>query len=103
MIILFTCLLFIRKTFFLNVNDKIIYLLLITFKALLYVSTTLSGRWLSGKMQGWGRLEWPDGKTYVGQFLNNQQHGYGRLDTPSGDQYAGQWRDGLQSGRGILK
>ena len=54
-------------------------------------------------MQGWGRLEWPDGKTYVGQFLNNQQHGYGRLDGPNGDQYEGQWRDGLQNGRGILK
>ncbi|KAK3916569.1 Alsin [Frankliniella fusca] len=62
-----------------------------------------TGRWLNGKMQGWGRLEWPDGKTYVGQFLNNQQHGYGRLDSLNGDQYQGQWRDGYQNGRGILK
>lgn len=61
------------------------------------------GRWLNGKMQGWGHLEWPDGKTYVGQFLNNQQHGYGRLDAPNGDQFEGQWRDGYQNGRGILK
>lgn len=54
-------------------------------------------------MQGWGRLEWPDGKTYVGQFLNNLQHGYGHQDSPSGDQFEGQWREGYQNGRGILK
>lgn len=61
------------------------------------------GRWVNGKMQGWGRLEWPDGRTYVGQFLNNLQHGYGHQDSSSGDQYEGQWREGYQNGRGILK
>lgn len=60
------------------------------------------GRWLNGKMQGWGRLEWTDKKTYVGQFHNSLQHGYGRQDMPNGDKYEGQWRDGYQNGRGIL-
>lgn len=75
----------------------------IKLKDLLWRICLSSGRWLNGKMQGWGRLEWPDGRTYLGQFLNNQQHGYGRLDSPNGDQYGGQWRDGYQNGHGVLK
>lgn len=41
------------------------------------------GRWLNGKLQGSGKMEWPDGKVYTGQFNNNQLHGFGRMDIPS--------------------
>ncbi|XP_046991299.1 alsin [Schistocerca americana] len=62
-----------------------------------------SGRWCSGKMQGSGKLVWPDGKTYVGQFQNNLQHGFGKLDIPAVSNYEGEWKDGLQNGYGVMR
>ncbi|KAL3281564.1 hypothetical protein HHI36_004772 [Cryptolaemus montrouzieri] len=63
---------------------------------------TYSGRWLNAKMQGKGKLEWPDGKIYTGQFSNNQLCGYGTMYTPNEGTYEGQWKDNLQNGYGIL-
>lgn len=73
--------------------DKSIHLIFIFFL----------GRWVSGKMEGGGRLEWSDGKVYTGQFHCNLPHGIGRLETPSVSVYEGQWKDGLQNGYGCTK
>lgn len=61
------------------------------------------GRWQLGKMQGSGKLEWPDGRVYTGQFYNNQCFGLGRLEIPNTSVCEGQWRDGLQNGHGVTK
>ncbi|RZF32994.1 hypothetical protein LSTR_LSTR008707 [Laodelphax striatellus] len=68
-----------------------------------YKDATYSGRWVSGKLEGKGRLDWPDGKLYVGAFRCSQPHGHGRMHTPSLCEYDGQWRDGLQNGYGCTK
>nr|CAD7444435.1 unnamed protein product [Timema bartmani] len=68
-----------------------------------YKDAKYTGRWFSGKLQGPGKLEWVDGRTYVGHFQNNQPHGFGRMDTPGVSVYEGQWKDGLQNGFGITK
>ncbi|KAJ4433880.1 hypothetical protein ANN_16193, partial [Periplaneta americana] len=62
-----------------------------------------TGRWCNGKLQGPGRLEWPDGKVYVGQFQNGQMNGIGRMEIPGISTYEGQWKDGQQDGYGIIK
>lgn len=68
-----------------------------------YKDATYSGRWVSGKLEGKGRLDWPDGKLYVGAFRCSQPHGHGRMHTPNLCEYDGQWRDGLQNGYGCTK
>ncbi|KAK9869444.1 hypothetical protein WA026_003199 [Henosepilachna vigintioctopunctata] len=63
---------------------------------------TYTGRWLNAKMQGKGKLEWPDGKVYTGQFNNNQLCGFGTMYNPSEGTYEGQWRENQQNGYGTL-
>ncbi|PNF38029.1 hypothetical protein B7P43_G02377 [Cryptotermes secundus] len=69
----------------------------------LYKDAKYTGRWYSGKLQGPGKLEWPDGKVYVGQFQNSQMNGIGRMENPGISTYEGQWKDGQQDGYGIMK
>ncbi|XP_073987659.1 amyotrophic lateral sclerosis 2 isoform X2 [Rhodnius prolixus] len=69
----------------------------------LYTNATYTGRWLNGKMEGAGKLEWPDGRVYTGQFRNNTCHGYGIIETPSVSVYEGQWREGFKNGHGVTK
>ncbi|BES88813.1 Vacuolar sorting protein 9 (VPS9) domain [Nesidiocoris tenuis] len=68
-----------------------------------YKDAKYTGRWQLGKMQGSGKLEWPDGRVYTGQFYNNQCFGLGRLEIPNTSVCEGQWRDGLQNGHGVTK
>ncbi|XP_063216090.1 alsin isoform X2 [Bacillus rossius redtenbacheri] len=68
-----------------------------------YKDAKYTGRWISGKLHGPGKLEWVDGRTYAGQFQNSQIQGYGRMDTPEASTYEGQWKDGQQNGVGIMK
>uniref|UniRef100_A0A146M3M8 Alsin n=4 Tax=Lygus hesperus TaxID=30085 RepID=A0A146M3M8_LYGHE len=74
-----------------------------TFNKPPYKDAKYSGRWLVGKMEGSGKLEWPDGRIYSGQFHNNQYHGLGRMEIPGSSTYEGQWRDGSQNGHGVTK
>ncbi|KAL1123935.1 hypothetical protein AAG570_001705, partial [Ranatra chinensis] len=69
----------------------------------LYKDAKYTGRWLSGKLEGSGRLEWEDGRVYTGQFHNGLCHGFGRLETPGVSVYEGQWRDGYQNGHGTTR
>nr|XP_012139045.1 PREDICTED: alsin isoform X2 [Megachile rotundata] len=62
-----------------------------------------TGRWLSGKPHGSGKLEWPDGRIYVGQFHKGIIHGTGKMEIPSQGVYEGQWKDGQQNGYGTMK
>ncbi|GLH04955.1 Alsin homolog [Gryllus bimaculatus] len=72
-------------------------------KHLLYKDAKYIGRWCSGKLQGAGKMLWPDGKVYIGQFQNNMMHGYGCLETPGISTYEGQWKEGQQNGLGFIK
>ena len=36
-----------------------------------------SGNWKSDCMEGKGKYEWPDGRTYEGMMKNGEFHGYG--------------------------
>ncbi|XP_033359057.1 alsin [Bombus vosnesenskii] len=62
-----------------------------------------TGRWLSGKPHGSGKLEWPDGRKYAGQFHKGIIHGTGKMEIPSQGVYEGQWKDGQQNGYGTMK
>jgi hypothetical protein len=79
------------------------------FKSLMFISVIslmlvlLTGRWWNGKLQGPGKLEWPDGKVYMGQFQNSQMNGTGYMEIPGISTYDGQWKDGQQDGYGIMK
>ncbi|XP_066901299.1 alsin [Halyomorpha halys] len=68
-----------------------------------YKDAKYTGRWLSGKMHGSGKLEWPDGRVYTGQFHNNLCHGFGRLEVPGVSVYEGQWKDGTENGHGVTR
>ncbi|XP_054282375.1 alsin [Macrosteles quadrilineatus] len=72
-------------------------------KHITYKDATYTGRWVTAKMEGQGRLQWADGKVYTGQFHCNLPHGSGRLETPGVSVYEGQWKDGLQNGLGSTK
>ena len=66
-------------------------------------SCFILGRWCNGKLQGAGKMEWPDGKSYMGQFQNSQMCGVGRMESPGISTFEGQWKDGLQNGYGTIK
>ncbi|XP_014251710.1 alsin [Cimex lectularius] len=69
----------------------------------MYKDAKYTGKWHLGKMDGKGKLEWPDGRAYTGQFRNNLCHGTGKMEIPDVSVYEGQWRDGFQNGYGITK
>ena len=33
--------------------------------------------WRDNKMNGYGVLQWPDGKRYEGDYVDDKKHGYG--------------------------
>ncbi|KAJ9583748.1 hypothetical protein L9F63_021911 [Diploptera punctata] len=68
-----------------------------------YKDAKYTGRWCSGKLQGAGKMEWPDGRAYMGQFQNSHMCGLGRMDSPGISTYEGQWKDSLQNGYGVIK
>jgi hypothetical protein len=35
------------------------------------------GIWVDGKMNGKGKLTWPDGRFYEGEYSNDQKNGFG--------------------------
>uniref|UniRef100_A0A1B6BY78 VPS9 domain-containing protein n=1 Tax=Clastoptera arizonana TaxID=38151 RepID=A0A1B6BY78_9HEMI len=69
----------------------------------IYKDAKYTGRWLCGKFEGAGKLEWADGRVFTGQFHCNVPHGSGRLEIPGVSVYDGQWKDGLQNGYGCTR
>ncbi|XP_066593568.1 alsin [Prorops nasuta] len=62
-----------------------------------------TGRWSLGKPEGFGKLEWSDGRVYHGQFRKGVICGTGKMDMPGQGVYEGQWKDGQQNGYGTMK
>ncbi|XP_078716435.1 ALS2 C-terminal-like protein isoform X2 [Lampetra fluviatilis] len=66
------------------------------------------GQWCDGKPHGWGRMTWPDGRTYIGNFKFGSEHGYGKYtvvnaSTGKKEKYCGDWREGKINGYGLYK
>uniref|UniRef100_S4R9T6 Alsin-like PH-like domain-containing protein n=1 Tax=Petromyzon marinus TaxID=7757 RepID=S4R9T6_PETMA len=66
------------------------------------------GQWCDGKPHGWGRMTWPDGRTYIGNFKFGSEHGYGKYtvanaSTGKKEKYCGEWREGKINGYGLYK
>ena len=53
-------------------------------------------------LHGHGRLQWPDGASYLGEFQFNKLTGEGLYEWPDGSSYKGQVLDALRSGFGIF-
>jgi len=89
--------------------------------------TMVEGMWRQGKMHGFAKQIWPDGRTYEGEFRdglfwgtgimtwqhargtsvyegeyeNDKKHGVGKFTWPSGRSYEGQWVSGRRQGVGV--
>ncbi|XP_063974137.1 alsin isoform X2 [Diachasmimorpha longicaudata] len=61
------------------------------------------GRWSNGKVHGFGKMEWADGRLYTGQFYKGVMHGHGKMEIPTQGIYEGMWRDNVQNGFGVFK
>ncbi|XP_015114192.1 alsin [Diachasma alloeum] len=61
------------------------------------------GRWSNGKVHGFGKMEWADGRLYTGQFYKGVIQGHGRMEVPTQGIYEGMWRDGVQNGCGVFR
>ncbi|MEH0155452.1 hypothetical protein V6R21_14995 [Limibacter armeniacum] len=64
--------------------------------------TIYQGRWNNDKMQGRGKITYPDGSSYEGNFLDGIRSGFGIFTWANGDEYQGGFKDGKMHGRGIL-
>ena len=49
-------------------------------------------------MHGFGKLIWPNGKSYEGEFAYDQREGFGILRGKSGKKYIGNWSQNHQHG-----
>lgn len=63
-------------------------------------SAMYEGGLVSGKLHGYGALNYPDGHVYQGQFQNGIRHGQGVQEWVRGNRYEGEWQDGLPHGQG---
>ncbi|PAA54381.1 hypothetical protein BOX15_Mlig004336g3 [Macrostomum lignano] len=54
-----------------------------TFKAGSFKDCTYSGYWMSGLMEGQGRLVFPNRSFFIGHFARNRMHGQGVFTTPA--------------------
>eukprot|EP00927_Polykrikos_kofoidii_P077599 TRINITY_DN74536_c0_g1_i1.p1 TRINITY_DN74536_c0_g1~~TRINITY_DN74536_c0_g1_i1.p1 ORF type:complete len:748 (-),score=73.78 TRINITY_DN74536_c0_g1_i1:120-2363(-) len=59
-----------------------------------------SGRWLHGRMNGEGRVVWPNQVAYCGEWKDGIREGHGRLTWVDGSYYEGQFRNNCIEGRG---
>ena len=51
-------------------------------------------------MDGMGKYEWSDGRTYLGEYKQDKKHGYGLYKWADGRKYDGFWFKGRQHGLG---
>jgi len=52
-------------------------------------------------MHGYGRLVWPNGRSYEGEFENDIKNGKGTYQWADGQVYTGEWHNGKQHGQGM--
>lgn len=60
------------------------------------------GDLVNGRLQGEGRIDYPNGSWYAGQFENGLRHGRGEWHASNGDIYKGQFEHGMFQGQGRL-
>ncbi|MCV4290164.1 caspase family protein [Pseudomonas capsici] len=60
------------------------------------------GDLVNGRLQGEGRIDYPNGSWYAGQFENGLRHGRGEWHASNGDIYKGQFEHGMFQGQGKL-
>jgi hypothetical protein len=56
------------------------------------------GKFKYGRINGQGKITYPDGTTYLGEVKINLPNGQGKLTTPDGITYVGEFKDGLPNG-----
>lgn len=64
---------------------------------------TYEGSFVANTKEGWGRLRWDNGDTYVGTFWSNRMHGNGTFvwgSSATGESYQGEFHNGKIHGRG---
>lgn len=57
-----------------------------------------TGEWINNKIEGKGRLTWPDRSYFEGEFHNDRKHGKGTLVFPDNSSYEGVWNFGKLHG-----
>ncbi len=53
-------------------------------------------------MNGFGKMEWADGRSYEGEFKNDLKHGKGIYISENGNRYEGFWENGKMKNSGML-
>ena len=59
-----------------------------------YDTNIQEGHFQNNKLNGFGRVIYPNGDYYVGTFLNHQYNGTGKFVNANGDTINGQWANG---------
>lgn len=63
---------------------------------------TFVGQWEDGTMVGSGTMEFPDGSRYEGAYEKGLKSGGGVFTWPDGRVYKGEWSEGNQHGLGVM-
>ena len=64
---------------------------------------TYSGQIVNHRMNGYGKLTYPNGDIYEGNFVNGVFQGYGTFTAKSGWYYKGEFKKGKPDGKVTLK
>ena len=64
---------------------------------------TYDGEWLSGVMEGFGRIKLPNADEYVGQFRAGKANGIGHYVDVTGEIFEGSFLNGRRHGRGTTQ
>jgi len=63
---------------------------------------SMTGTWTDGRINGMGKLVYPDGSVYEGELVQNIKHGKGMWRSSRGAYYSGSWENGKTHGSGVL-
>ena len=63
---------------------------------------TYVGPFINNKLNGHGKQQFTDGRSYDGEFRDGLKEGKGPFIWPNGDTYTGDWLNGKQHGHGVF-
>ncbi|CAM4752540.1 unnamed protein product [Rotaria magnacalcarata] len=58
------------------------------------------GHWKNNRRDGYGIIDFADGRKYMGNWFNDTMNGQGSCMWPNGDRYDGYWKDDRKNGQG---
>ena len=61
------------------------------------------GNWRDGKREGFGTMNYNDGREYVGYWIQDEFYGLGKITYRNGCYYLGEWKDGCRHGKGVAE